>query len=234
LLEARVLCNAAAGYDGPTGAGSISGQIATGGPGIGLPSFGAAEDKTYTRRITNTAAYLQGGVYPNGEAASYYWQYGTTTSYGSKTKALSAGSGSAAIAISSQLAQLKPGTKYHYRLVATNSSGTEYGYDVSLTTTGHAKIAEGKRTRAKHRRQAGHTLAVSSTGRRAPLHSCAGDVGAALPAITEPCRCIAGHARFAKVGSANAHSGGARALQLVHLQHRGALDQLLASDHQCA
>jgi hypothetical protein len=178
--ELATLCNAAEGYDGPTGAGSISGQIATGAPGVGLPSFGSAEDKTYTRRITNTAAYLQGGVYPNGEATSYYWQYGTTTSYGAKTKALSAGSGSAAIAISSQLAQLKPGTKYHYRLVATNSSGTQYGYDVSFTTTGHAKIAKAKRTRAKrtrakhtrakhtrakhtrakHARQAGHTLTV--------------------------------------------------------------------------
>jgi hypothetical protein len=55
---------------------------------------------------------------------------------------------------------LKPGTKYHYRLVATNSSGTEYGYDGGFTTTGHATVAKVKRTRAKHRRQAGHTLHV--------------------------------------------------------------------------
>jgi hypothetical protein len=154
------LCNAAQGYDGPTGAGSISGQIATGAPGVGLPSFGAADNKTYTRRITKTAAFLQGGVYPNGEATSYYWQYGTTTSYGSRTKTVSAGSGSAPVAFSSQLAQLKPGTRYHYRLVAINSSGTEYGYDVGFTTNGHAAAAKAKRTRAKHRRQAGHKLAV--------------------------------------------------------------------------
>jgi hypothetical protein len=53
--QSLVLCNAAEGYDGPTGAGSISGQLATGAPGIGLPSFGAVNAKTYTRRVTKTA-----------------------------------------------------------------------------------------------------------------------------------------------------------------------------------
>ena len=78
-----------------------------------------------------------------------------------KTKALSAGAGTDPVPVSSLLAQLKPGTGYHYRLVATNSSGTEYGYDGSFTTTGHAVAAKAtKRAQAKHRRQAGHKLAV--------------------------------------------------------------------------
>lgn len=159
--QSSVLCNAGEGYDGPTGAGSISGQLATGAPGIGLPSFGGSNAKTYVRRVTKTAAYLQGGVYPNGEATSYYWAYGTTTSYGQRTKTLSAGAGSAPVSISSQLAQLKQGTTYHYRLVASNSSGTEYGYDGTFTTTGHAVAAKAtKRAQAKHRKQAGHKLVV--------------------------------------------------------------------------
>jgi subtilase family serine protease len=136
--EISVLCNAAQGYDGPTGAGSISGAITTGAPGIGLPSFDSADGKTYTRKVTKTVASIQGGVYPNGEATSYYWQYGTTTSYGSKTKALNVGAGTAPVTISSELAKLEPGSRYHYRLVATNASGTEYGYDGSLATSGHA------------------------------------------------------------------------------------------------
>jgi hypothetical protein len=150
--ELGILCNAGAGYDGPTGAGSISGQIATGAPGIGLPSFGNANDKTYSRRVTNTAAYLQGGVFPNGEATRYYWQYGTTTSYGFRTKAIDAGTGTAAVSARSRLAQLKPGTAYHYRLVATNASGTGYGYDGSFTTTGHAIVAKAKRAFHRHHR----------------------------------------------------------------------------------
>jgi hypothetical protein len=122
--QLSVLCNAAQGYDGPTGAGSISGQLATGAPGIGLPSFGGENDKTYTRRIAKTVASLQGGVYANGEATSCYAAYGTTTSYGQRTKTLSAGAGTAPVSLTAQLTALKPGTKHHYRRVATNSSGT--------------------------------------------------------------------------------------------------------------
>jgi hypothetical protein len=149
--QLSVLCNASAGYDGPTGAGSISGQIVAGAPGIGLPSLGSSDDKTYTRKVANTAAWLQAGVYPNSEGTSYYWQYGTTTSYGSRTKSVNAGSGSAPVSLSTQLAGLKPGTKYHYRLVASNASGTQYGYDGSLTTTGHAVVAKAKRAHTKRR-----------------------------------------------------------------------------------
>lgn len=146
-----VLCNGAAGYDGPTGAGSISGQIVPGAPGIGLPSFGPAGNKTYVHRVTRTAAYLQAGVYPNGQATSYYWQYGTSSSYGSRTTAASAGSDTAPVLLASRLAALKPGTVYHFRLVATNPSGTEYGYDGSFTTTGHATTAALKQRRGHHR-----------------------------------------------------------------------------------
>ncbi|MGH2862781.1 MAG: S53 family peptidase [Solirubrobacteraceae bacterium] len=158
--ELSALCNAATGYDGPTGAGSISGQIAPGAPGIGLPSLGPSDSKTYTLRLANTGAWLRAGVYPNGEATSYYWQYGTTSSYGSSTAAVSVGAGAAPVSIGSHLATLKPGTKYHYRLVATNASGTEYGYDGMFATTGHAMAAKARRTRAKHRRHAAHKLAI--------------------------------------------------------------------------
>jgi hypothetical protein len=138
--ELAMLCNAVPGYDGPTGAGSISGAITTGAPGIGLPSFGRVGGKTYTRKITHSGAYLQGGVYPNGEPTSYYWQYGTTMSYGSRTQAVGAGSGTDAVSVASRLTGLKAGTRYHYRLVANNESGMEYGYDENLTTTGRAEV----------------------------------------------------------------------------------------------
>ncbi|HWE59667.1 MAG TPA: hypothetical protein VG228_08235 [Solirubrobacteraceae bacterium] len=49
--------------------------------------------KSYTRRVTNTSAWLEGGLYPNGEATTCYWQYGATTSYGFRTRALGVGSG---------------------------------------------------------------------------------------------------------------------------------------------
>ena len=138
--QISILCNAGTGYDGPTGAGSISGQIVSGAPGIGLPVFGPANSKSYTRRVANTGAWLESGLYPNGEATTYYWQYGTTTSYGFRTKALAVGSGTDPVSVVSHLGDLQPRTKYHYRVVATNASGTQYGYDGSFTTTGRVRV----------------------------------------------------------------------------------------------
>ncbi len=139
--ELSVLCFAGQGYDGPTGAGSISGQIVTGAPGIGLPAFGPADNKTYVRRVSDTSAWLQGGVYPNGEPTTYYWEYGSTTAYGSRTKSLTTGSGTDPTASSAHLEHFKPGTTYHYRVVASNATGTAYGYDASFTTMRRASMA---------------------------------------------------------------------------------------------
>jgi len=151
--QLAILCNAGPGYDGPTGAGSISGQIVSGAPGVGLPALGPADNKTYTLRVTDTGAYLRGGVYPNGEATTYYWQYGTSATYGQRTRAASAGSGTDPVAAVGHLVNLLPGTRYHYRLVAVNAAGTTYGYDSTLITAGHASAARARRGRTRHRRE---------------------------------------------------------------------------------
>jgi hypothetical protein len=126
------ICNAGIGYDGPTGVGSISGQVATGGPGIGGPTAG--NGSSYAQSVTSASATLAGGVYPNGSDTTYWWQYGPTTAYGFQTPATDIGSGTAAVPVSDTLPALSPATTYHYRLVAQNSSGTTYGYDFTLTT----------------------------------------------------------------------------------------------------
>ena len=84
--------------------------------------------------ITSTSATVNGTVNPEGQATTYYFEYGTTTSYGSQTATADAGSGTASLAVSAQLASLTPDTTYHYRLVATNPSGTTLGSDVSFKT----------------------------------------------------------------------------------------------------
>ena len=128
------ICNAGAGFDGPTGNGSISGDVTTGAPGIGGPSIGTGSGNSYASSVTGTGATLSGGVYPNGLATTYYWEYGTTTAYGSQTTAVSVGSGTSAAAATATLTGLSTGTTYHYRLVAQNSAGTTYGYDYTFTT----------------------------------------------------------------------------------------------------
>lgn len=129
------ICNAGVGYDGPTGEGSISGAAATGAPGIGGPGTSGS----YLQSVTQTTAQLEGGIYPNGADTKYWWEYGTTTNYGQTTKPTTGvgtdiGSGTSPVAVNDSLTGLQPSTTYHYRLVAQNSYGTEYGYDFTLTT----------------------------------------------------------------------------------------------------
>lgn len=87
--------------------------------------------------LSQTAATLNGTVNPNGAATTYQFEYGTSTGYGSTAPASpgSAGSGSAAVAESASLTGLSAGTVYHFRLNATNATGTTHGSDQSFTTT---------------------------------------------------------------------------------------------------
>jgi hypothetical protein len=93
--------------------------------------------------VTTTAAKLAGSVTPNGQATSWYFEYGTTTGYGSKTSAKSAGSGAKATAVSVTVTGLRASTAYHYRLVATNGSGTSVGADRVFGTAGPPIVRTG-------------------------------------------------------------------------------------------
>jgi hypothetical protein len=90
---------------------------------------------------STTGATLTGTVNPNSNATNWYFQYGTTTGYGSQTPSKSAGSGTAATGVSAVVSKLVAGTTYHYRLVATSSAGTTYGSDVTFTSVSAVTIA---------------------------------------------------------------------------------------------
>jgi len=89
---------------------------------------------TGTTFVTSTSATLNGTVNPNGEATTYYFEYGLDTSYGSPTSSASAGSGTSAVSVNASISGLSSDTTYHYRLVATNSDGTSYGDDKTFNT----------------------------------------------------------------------------------------------------
>jgi hypothetical protein len=124
------ICNATTGYDGPTGIGSISGALVSGAPGVAAPS----KSSGYAQSASAATANLAGGVYPNGRDTTYFWQYGTTTAYDSQTTPAGIGAGTAPVLTNATLTGLAASTTYHYRLVATNSAGTAYGYDYTFTT----------------------------------------------------------------------------------------------------
>src|SRR5438876_2701603 len=86
--------------------------------------------------VKTASATLTGTVNPEGEATTYYFQYGTSTAYGSTTPspAANAGNGTMNVDVSAAAGSLTPSTTYHYRLVATNGSGTNTGADHTLKT----------------------------------------------------------------------------------------------------
>jgi hypothetical protein len=86
--------------------------------------------------LTSNSATLAGTVDPNGHAAGWYFQYGTTSGYGVQTPTRSSSSRTGSRNVTEAIGNLKPGTTYHYRLVASNGVGTSFGNDTTFTTAG--------------------------------------------------------------------------------------------------
>ena len=107
--------------------------------------------------VLATTATLRGTVNPMGDATTLaYFEYGPSIAYGNKTSAQNLG-GLATRPVDFRLTNLDPGTTYYYRLVAYNSSGTNYGLNHTFTTlvVGFgwpvaAKITGGGSSSAKH------------------------------------------------------------------------------------
>ncbi len=85
--------------------------------------------------VAATEATINASITPNHWDTVYRVQYGTDSSYGSKTlSSKSIGHGATPQAISETLTELVPGTTYHYRVQATNFTGTTYGPDLTFIT----------------------------------------------------------------------------------------------------
>ena len=105
--------------------------------GVGAAIADASAPAVVTRPATAlgpTSAVLQGVVNPKDKSTAYTFEYGTTTAYGALSPAASAGKGKSDVPVSYALSGLAPSTTYHYRVVASNDSGTSRGADVAFTT----------------------------------------------------------------------------------------------------
>jgi phosphodiesterase/alkaline phosphatase D-like protein/DNA-binding beta-propeller fold protein YncE len=93
-----------------------------------------------TQPATNVArntATLNASFNGNGEDTHYYFEWGTSGSYGNTTAAppgTDAGSPSGAEPLHFDLSGLTVETTYHYRIVASNAAGTSRGADQSFKT----------------------------------------------------------------------------------------------------
>jgi hypothetical protein len=107
--------------------------------------------------VQPTQVTLHGTVNPDGkEVTSCEFEFGETASYGSSVPcATEPGSGSAPVPIAATATALQPDTEYHYRLSASNNSGTNLSEDATFTTTG-APVVEA--TLAENLRQTAATL----------------------------------------------------------------------------
>jgi hypothetical protein len=98
---------------------------------------------TAATKASRSSATLNGTVNPEGQATTYYFRYGTTTSYGLQTSPASAGSGTGVVGVNAEVSGLTADTTYHYQLVAQNNGGTTYGADETVTTTSSQAVVLG-------------------------------------------------------------------------------------------
>ncbi|HEX5592077.1 MAG TPA: NHL repeat-containing protein [Solirubrobacterales bacterium] len=81
-----------------------------------------------------TEAELRATIEPGNDEATYYFEYGTTSAYGSRTAAKSTDLAFEAVDVSAYAFGLSQGTTYHYRIVVSNSVETVVGPDQTFTT----------------------------------------------------------------------------------------------------
>jgi hypothetical protein len=85
-------------------------------------------------QVTTGGAQVAASINPHGQSTTYAFQYGTSTNYGSQTSTADGGSGTTTESVHATLSGLASGTTYHYRVVATNSSGSTAGSDQTFMT----------------------------------------------------------------------------------------------------
>jgi hypothetical protein len=109
-------------------------------PAVAGPPTATTEAAT---DVTSTTATLNATVFPNREQTTYFFEYGTTTAYGSRTPTQGPIGGNAGRKVRADVTGLAPSTTYHFRVVATNPSGTANGADLTFTTAAPGATPQG-------------------------------------------------------------------------------------------
>jgi hypothetical protein len=97
---------------------------------------------TAATEVTATSAKLNGSVNPNGNAATAYFEYGTSGSYGAQTASQSLPADNATVDLSATITGLLPETTYHFRVAASGLSAAQ-GSDLTFTTPVAPPVATG-------------------------------------------------------------------------------------------
>jgi len=92
-------------------------------------------DSASSTNFTASSADLSAQINPGGLDTTYHIDWGSSTSYGHTVPVPDAdiGAGTSDVAVSQHLAGLTANVEYHWRVVATNASGTVDGADHTFT-----------------------------------------------------------------------------------------------------
>ena len=87
--------------------------------------------------ITISGAMVNGGVNPNGQSTTAWFEWGTSAALAtfSSTTNQALGSGTTSVPVTAALSGLTAGTTYYFRVAASNSGGTTKGAIASFSTT---------------------------------------------------------------------------------------------------
>lgn len=99
---------------------------------IGLSNAAAQSPYVTTQLdpwVVGYSATLHGMVTPRGLSTTAWFEWGATTNYGFQSEPVDVGSGSSVVLVTNELTGLVPPVNCHYRLVASNSAGINYGAD---------------------------------------------------------------------------------------------------------
>jgi hypothetical protein len=123
----------------PSGGGRAVSAEAGFSTGAAAPAISA----THASNVTDTTATLNAVLNAQNEATTYHFEYvddagfqagGYSGASSTPVPAAQLGAGTGAVAIGRDAAGLQASTVYHFRLVATNASGTTKGEDAVFTT----------------------------------------------------------------------------------------------------
>ena len=146
---------------------------AVGGPSVSTSS---------ATSVGSTSSVLNGTVSPDGASTTYYFEYGTSSSFGSTTPSQSAGSAYTTFSVSATVSGLAPSTTYYYELVASNGYGTSYGGQQSFTTsTTNSTTVTTNRVQGSDRYQTSAAIALTKYPSGVPSGNVVVATGADFP-----------------------------------------------------